>query len=370
MEIRFVKSVRPGLIALLCILSAACDSFGLGIPQTRDQDLAQYDQLEQMLQANRMAFATKDFSDARAFENTLFLYNYYGSYPGLHGYSKRTNTHVAYKFGVRLQQGYGYDASDELVVPVGLTVGELRAYAADQENTLKGMISLYSSLQYFFVSGGVVYVVTQDAMGTWLKKWTPGGPGVVPVRSLEDALGLSRVSRVGSFVIDGNVMMLFGGDDLDHLWRLDLDAQRATLMPALLANARDIDLRADGITYVASGGLYFIDTATKQQTKISDLIEDNPYRLNGTFADAHHFASSFARYGKYVIYRGMSGIFSYEIRANKIQPVLLDSRVAGPNNDGVTYLYPVVLKSGFLYVKGLQGAAGNTYEVDLNRVLR
>lgn len=367
MESRIVKYVRPGLLALFCTLAAACDPFAFGSTpgSSQKQDLAQYDQLELMLEANRTAFASNDFSNPYAVDNTLFLYNYYGSYPGLHGYNKRTGRHVAYKFGVRIEQGYGYAASDDLVLPRSyLSSKEIRAYAADQENTLLGSINIYS-LQQISVSGSAVYVVTKDETGTWLKKWAPGMADAVSVRSLDEATG-TRIGSISDFRIDGSVLLLIEGED-DRLWRLDLGAQRATLLPSLVKNAQDIDLRADGVMYVASSGLYFIDTATLQQTKISDLIEDNPYRINSTFADAHHFSANFARFGKYVIYRSRSGIFSYDRQANKIQPLLLDSR--GPTIDGVTHLYPVVVKGGFLYVKSLEGAAGNTYEMDLNKLL-
>ena len=95
----------------LLLLGAACDSFGSAV-QSPDQDRKQYDETEKALLINRTEFATQQYREPYAVENTLFLYDYGSTGVHLHGYNKPLNRHVDYTFTVINNDAYGFEASD------------------------------------------------------------------------------------------------------------------------------------------------------------------------------------------------------------------------------------------------------------------
>jgi hypothetical protein len=64
----------------------------------------------------------------------------------------------------------------------------------------------------------------------------------------------------------------------------------------------------------------------------------------------------------------MSGIFSYEMSADVVTPILLDPRLEPPER--LTYRYPQIVRSGDIFVQGLfsesgaVGADGPIYRVE------
>jgi hypothetical protein len=74
-----------------------------------------------------------------------------------------------------------------------------------------------------------------------------------------------------------------------------------------------------------------------------------------------------------VIYIGNMGVFAYDIKADKITPLLLSPVRADLRID---YRYPVALDNGELFVTGLTstsgatGADGPTYKLDLRAIVQ
>lgn len=365
MNARFANRLVLGLLcALFCGSESACDPGGAQSPAA---DSDQYKALEKQLLLNRVEFASKQYTDPVAAEGTLFLYNQAGSKPALHGYRKSANRHVDYTFPVPYGSLPGFKASDALVVPRNaLDSRTFDAYAADQPKALLGSITLNDFVDASCVFRGTVYLAVREASGTQLHKWIPGSP-TTPVLSLSGVTGRNPLGDVRAIGVTGSVLMLIADN---RIWKIDLGTQRATFVRDLSLIAGEIDLFPDGVLYTTFSDLVFIDATTMQETTLSERILDNAYRLNASFANAHYYVEGHARYGRYILYRGKSGIFAYDMTANLVQPVLLDPLPTSPKDEPVIYRYPVVLESGFLYVVGLQGFDGTIYEVDLNQVLR
>jgi hypothetical protein len=100
---------------------------------------------------------------------------------------------------------------------------------------------------------------------------------------------------------------------------------------------------------------------------------DSDYRLNESYDTAHRWSYDIARYGRWIVYIGGTGVFAYHLDEQRVVPVLLQPL---DEDMRISYRYPVVLEDGTLYVTGLTsysgsvGADGPVYRVDLNPSLR
>ena len=350
----------------LLLLGAACDSFGSAV-QSPDQDRKQYDETEKALLINRTEFATQQYREPYAVENTLFLYDYGSTGVHLHGYNKPLNRHVDYTFTVINNDAYGFEASDALVAPRNsLNSAEVAVYSTAQPQLRVDKATFGSDVDGIYLIGSTVYVVSRDQGTARLYQWTPGSASQM-LLSLQAATGLSQIGTVRRFKVQGTRMVFIEGYSI---WRLSLVDQRATRVMTLPAIFGSVQIHEDGVMYQSSGRLRFVDLESMQQTDLSDLIKESPYRLSSSFAEGHHFYDGYARYGRWVVYGGRSGIFAYHLDSGTIRPVLLNPRQTTVEVSPFTYRRPVTLKSGFMYVTGEQGNFGNVYEVDLGKALQ
>lgn len=362
---------RLPLVGIL-FFSTACDSFGSAV-QSPDQDLKQYDETEKALLANRTEFATQQYREPYAVENTVFLYDYGSSSVRLHGYNKPLNRHVDYTFTVINNDTYGFEASDALIAPVNsLSSAEVTVYTTAQPQLRVDKATFGSDVDGTYLIGSTVYVVARDqntGTGTGaarLYQWTPGSASQM-LLSLQAATGVSQLGTVRRFKVQGTRMVFIEGYSV---WKLSLTDQRATRVMTLPSIFGSVQIHEDGVLYQSSGKLRFVDIESMQQTDLSDLIKESPYRLSSRFADGHYFSDGYARYGRWVVYGGRSGIFAYHLDSGTIRPVLLNPRQTTQEVSPFTYRRPVTLKSGFMYVTGEQGNFGNIYEVDLGKALQ
>jgi hypothetical protein len=179
------------------------------------------------------------------------------------------------------------------------------------------------------------------------------------------------VGEFWAFGVSGNTMVFI---ESGRLWTLDIAANQATWLQndyQVSGNA-PVDFRSDGVMFTTDDALMYFDYAKNELIDVRARIDENPYKLNETFASASNWYTDYARYKNYVVYIGQSGVFAYDMVGDTITPVLLSPHSSEIRID---YRYPVVLDSGKLFVVGLTstsgatGAEGPNYMVDFASLL-
>src|SRR5262249_45608375 len=129
------------------------------------------------------------------------------------------------------------------------------------------------------------------------------------------------------------------------------------------------DFDAAGVLYSAATGPFWFPFATQQPVDVAAAIAASDYRLNPTFADAHHYDQGLARLNAHFVYISLHGDFTYDLDGHGVRPILL---MGGDDESGVTVEYrnPVVLEDGSIFLQALEstdgatGADGPIYRVD------
>jgi hypothetical protein len=346
-----------------CIASTAPDD-----PLEQQQaDLDHWNHLSEELDARRSEFLGRHVQELAAVGTTLFWLDTTSFNPKLMRYDGQTK--LAFGFSIGDGNSYNYRASTSLVVTAepGSDNVMYKAYAATAANSSIATTTFPkpagAKWSPYAVDGGSVFVLD----GTTLKKWLPGG-AVTTVTTLESA-GI-EAGELWDFGVSGTTMVLI---ESGRVWSIDLTANRATWLMNMTQAGGSVDFRPDGVLFDTATGLAFYDYAQKKLVDIKARIDANPFKVNNTFASAAKFNQDFARYKQWVLYIGQSGLFAYDMKADKITPVLLSPNRADLRVD---YRYPVALDSGEMFVTGLTstsgatGADGPTYRLDLRTIVQ
>lgn len=361
--LRPLAAVLFGLIGLIglagCLIAPS--SGGDDVDQTQ-QDVDHWNQLSVELDGRRTEFLGKHVQELAPVGSTLYWLDTTSFDPRLMRYDGQAK--LGYGFSIGHANNYNYRASASVVVSAepGSDVAIYRAYDARTSNGLLGVTSFPKPVgaqwSAYAVDGSSVYVMD----GTTLNKWQPGG-AVSTVTTLESA-GV-EAGEFWDFGVSGNTMVFI---ESGRVWSMDLAANKATWLMNMYEAGGSVDFRPDGVLFDTAKGLSFFDYAQQKLIDVRAKIDANPFAINHTFASATHYLQDFTRYKQHVIYVGQMGVFAYDMKADKITPILLSPNRADLRVD---YRYPVALDNGEMFVTGLTstsgavGSDGPTYKVDL-----
>ncbi|HEY5943849.1 MAG TPA: hypothetical protein VIV40_00080 [Kofleriaceae bacterium] len=332
------------------------------VDQTQ-RDVDHYNELSAQLDMRRTEFLGRDVQELAAAGSTLYWLDTTNLDPRLMHYDGHDK--LAYGFSIGDANHYNYRASASVVVTAepGSDAAIYRAYDATVANRLLGETSIPKPVgaqwSAYAVDSTFVYIMD----GTTLKRWQPGTTPTV-VTTLESA-GVSA-GEFWDFGVAGNTMVFI---ESGRVWSMDLVANKATWLMNMTEAGGSVDFRPDGVLFDTATGLAFYDYAQHTLIDMRAKIDANPFKINNTFASAAHYYQDFTRYKQWLIYIGQSGVFAYDMKADKITPLLLSPNRADLRVD---YRYPVALDSGEMFVTGLTstsgatGADGPTYKLGLS----
>lgn len=337
-------------------------------------DLDQWNMLSSEYDGRRTMFLGTNVQDLAAVGNQLFWLDTTNFDPKLDRYDDTTKKKNAYSFSIGDSNTVNYRASASFVVTADPMPDPpvYHAYDANSGNEV-GTTTLPrppgAQWSAYAVSGSTVYFIDNSVPGqTTLERWIPGNGSPTPVTTLESAG--AEVGEFMDFDVSGNTMVFI---ESGRIWKMDIAQNQATWLMNKTEVDGAVDFRPDGVMFSAAEGLMFFDYQRNDLVNVSDLINQNPYQVNATYATAAKYQQDFARWKGYVVYVGAMGLFAYDMQNDAITPVLLS-----PISDSlrVDYRYPVALDDGTAFVTGLTsndgatGADGPTYQIDLNGILK
>lgn len=378
------------LVAAVALSAASC-GFGFGLdpqcascdPSIKAQEALQrdqqaYDSMEAQLTRGRQSFLSKAYSYPRAAGNAFFFYSFPGWDAVLHRFEPVTGQRTDYAFSIGSgADGANYRASERWVVTAqrdGLTVTYI-AYDTTQPKREGGRLVVDAPKSEerwwaYAISGDAVFLVTRepDSSTLWLNRWVVGG-------TLERLFSIQQAthSTLGEFLdfdVDGDTLVFIEGG---RLWRGSIANRTAQWLHNEKEISGSVDFSDDAVLWEGADGLHAFWTTTGQSVDVSKLINESSYRFNDTFPTIHRYDGDFTRWQDWVVYEAASGIFAFHLKSMEIRPVVLAPRVSDVR---ITYRYPVALKSGALFVTGLEsssgsvGADGPIYRVDLAAALQ
>jgi hypothetical protein len=367
-------------LALVALAGPAGCAPGAGAPSAGDPDaeVAAWNQLVAQLDAGRTVFPAAIGDTAVADGDRLFWLDESGDPPVLARFDDTTATTLRYGFSVGDADHSNFRVSASLVVtadPLSSPV-VYRAYDAGAADSPRGMTTLPdppragTRFAAYAVDGDTVYFIDDSTPGsTALLRWAPGtGAAPAAVTTLESAG--ATVGELQDFIVSGTVAAVI---ESGHLWKLDIAANRATWLMNTTEADGAFDLRSDGVMFTSGARLLFFDFGKDALTDVSALIDANGYQPTPAFPDGARYLQDFARWKTSVVYVGQSGLFAYDLAADRVTPLLLS-----PMRDDlrIDYRNPVVLDDGKAFVTGLTssdgalGADGPTYAIDLDTRLR
>jgi len=358
---------------LLVAMAAGCTAPGpVGGDDDDDQaaDLAEYDALQQALDGARTELAGDTAMEPATDGTRVFWLEFPGADPVLHGFDTATGAAMTYGFSIGPGDQYNYRTSSTAIATAVRDGDDVRysIYRATAPDQLIDQLVIPAPTDgqrwwAYALAGDLLYVMTTGAETT-LVRYPPGGPPA-PVTTLESA-GCA-VGELWDFAIKGTRAIVI---ESGRIWSVDLPANAATW----LGNASEATAaiaEADAVVIRTATGPLLYRYATATLTDLGAEIAASPYRLNPTFAAAHHYLQDIARYRDWFVYVAQAGVFAYNLDDGELRPVLLSPR------DGVRidYRYPGATTDGSLFVTGLTstdgavGADGPLYRVDLTRTL-
>lgn len=379
---------RAALVVLACLVFAGClpntpdpspISYG-GTDGASQADQEKYDAIRRQLEAHRAKALDDSAMELEAHGNVLFWKTYPGMAPQLHSHDADHDTTVDYAFGIGVSDDNDFRASSGIVATAKLGGDKVRyelfdARAANEPRGAVGFDAPSDEQKYwaYAVSGAALYVITTgDSHTIW--KVGAGESQATKLFTLEEA-GID-VGIFMDFAVENTTLMLV---ESGRLWRLDLQTREATPMRNETEISGTVSFELDGVVWEEATALRFFDY---QENVVRDLgaeLQGLAYAITSSHASAHFFASrtsgpSHCRYGDWLVYTSGAGIFAYNLRSHAVQPVLLDTQ---NETDGrITYVNPVALRDGTLFVTGLSsssgsvGAEGPVYRVELSDVLK
>ena len=343
-----------------CLFGSSGSRPGSGAADRQAADIAAYEALQAQLDAHRTQALPKSATLAQAVGNRLFYLTFQTFDPALHSLLPATSEQRTYGFAIGSGDRYNYQANGSLVVTAEARGGTAvySAYRADAEATLVGQLEVPAPAdeQRWWaygvdqaVGGTAVYVVTTGARTT-LNRWVPGqATALEPVLVLEDT-----GAQVGEFwelgVDDRTVLFVESG----RLWRLDLVTKRSVWLnrDATEVNGT-VTFGRDGVFYTSAAGPHYV-AADGTLVDIAARLKAASYRLNETYAAAHHYSQDLTNHGQIAVYVGNHGLFAYDLPGDRVWPILLNPR----GDVRVDYRRPTVMDDGTLFVTGLQSTSG------------
>ncbi|MBS1122045.1 MAG: hypothetical protein H6Q90_4273 [Deltaproteobacteria bacterium] len=360
-----------GVISLSCaILTSGClFSGGPGSGDDADpvaRDSAQYDRLTSQLEIHRTPFLGEEADELQAATQRIFWLEYPVFDPTLHS---AKGPRIDYSFALGTEGNYR--ASDTLVVTATRTGDTVayRAYAADT-GTSRGELALPAPADgqvwwAYAVASDTVYLVTTGSSTTVLR-WVPGAEPQTEVVLEDVGVDVGEFQDVGVF---GRHMLFI---ESGRLWELSLATHVATWTGNTQQITGGISTDGIGVLYTAADGPYYLTFGGGTPRDLRAEIAASDYRLNATYATIHTYASQAVLSHQHVVYKGQSGVFVFDLKSQRVAPVLLEPRASTPR---IVYIDPQILDDGTIYLTGLEsdsgavGAEGPVYSLQLADVL-
>lgn len=344
-------ALAPGLVG--------CVFLGGGGPgdtsttgNTQEQDIAQYESTQSLLEQHREVFK-KNAMEPAGVENRLFWLQFPGFDPTLHSYDATTDQEVHYTFPIGSGDKYNYRASEKIVVTAE-TGGDkviYHAYDIAKPEESLGELALPTPgagvrwWAYAPDQGNMYYVTTEAAATLW--KWTPGDAAAKMLFTLQETG--AEIGELWDFGVDGNTMIFI---ESGRIWSLDIAAKKSVWLKNE-TESTSAYWDSDGVLFSTAKGPFFYSYGSGSLTDIPAAIESSGYQLNDTYKSVHLYNQDLARNKSAVGYIGNSGFFTYDMSTKSVKPILLNAR-----DNSVTYRYPVILANGTMFVQGLESTSG------------
>lgn len=334
------------------------------------QNIDEYEHLQAQLEQNRTEFMSSGY-ELNGIGNRLLWLDFTYFDPTLWSYDTTTQQKVHYKFSIGTGNAYGYRVSDKLVATAEVTGNGVTYHLYDitQPNTEIGSLPLSApgngvKWNAYAPDSTSLYYVEQDLQnGYALYRWTPGQAQATQVLTLSDATG-AQLGEFWDFIVDGNWMVFI---ESGRVWALDLTTKKATWVGNKTESQSGITTK-NGVMVNTATGPFFYSYSTKVLRDIGAAIKASGYSLNSTYSSIHEYEYDGTIHGDSVYgYVGNSGLFTFDLNAGDVKPMLLNGR-----DNSVIYRYPVFLDNGSVFVKGLlsesgaTGADGPIYQVNWN----
>jgi hypothetical protein len=353
----------------------ACGAGGAADEQTVEEDIAEYEDLQKNLEEKRTVFVETPAQDFYAAGNTLYWVEVGGGNPLLRSFDDSSKTRTNYTFKVYLS-GVGapnpvdtinYEASSTMIASMNVLDGA-NVYEPGSPEKLLGKLTLPAPAfgqrwWAYSVSGNDLYVVIVDNNSGKhvLQKWTPGQANPTEIASLDDLIAPNTIGEFHDFAVDGTTLIF---DEGFRIWMADLADPKAKWVQ----NDKHIgsaNFYEGGAVYSQGQEFFRYDMASDSRENINEKIKAG-YSMNKTYAQIHYPTgdAGWCKYRNKVVYRGSYGIFAYDIKSEKVTPLLLDAR-----DNSVVYRDSTAVDTGTLFVKGLHsksgaiGADGPTYSL-------
>lgn len=300
------------------------------------------------LDQRRSKFAGRDVGKTITTGKCLVWADYRKAEPTLHGFVPTTEQRLGYGSAASVSGGAVFRASDEIIATVEFGGGMLHchAYDASQANRELGQLSLDApsggiKWYAFAVDKGAVYLV-REGTKTELIRWIPGG-AMTPVLTFEE-IGLG-VAIFEDFAVQGSVLLLV---ESGRLWHVDLAKRTATWVRNETEVSGTVSFDAHTVLYQSASGPFWYDIGAGTTFDVAAAIDENPWKLNDTFANAHHYAGSATLVGDSVLYHGQTG-------KDETEPVVLEPHDFEGRLD---YANPIGVGPRDVFVVGLESESG------------
>jgi hypothetical protein len=359
------RSYLSHSLSLAAIVLAACTTRSNGGDAT-DQDIAQYQTLQQQLDTHRTQFLPTGTWAPASLDHTLFWTdNGNGAYPTLSSYDEQSGARVAYQFSIgdATAGTVNYRASEDLIVTTDAS-NVYQVYATGQANQSVGQFSMTPPSDdeqwwAYAVDGSNVYVMTTGS-STELLRWQPGDSAPTSLFALE-SYGIT-VGELWDFDISGNDLVVI---ESGQVWHLDLTSYASVAVPAQnqLDPNNPISFDGSGILFTEQGGqagdLVYYSLPAATLTDVSAAIAASSFVINPTFAQAHYYQQNGildVLTANRVDYIGEMGMFAFDLGSGKVTPLLLSPEQTDLTID---YVSPSPLASGDIYVVGFTSNEGD-----------
>jgi hypothetical protein len=365
-----VTARRVSLLAPLVLTLVGCQPLAPdgsdgsdGGQSTTDNDVSQYNALEQMLQAGRTVLVPSNDgpSTPSPLNSQLFYIEFpdeMPTQPTLHRYDDTGHSTLNYTFGIGTTDQdtpYNWSSSATLVTTVDTSQGTpvLLAYNANDAKTAVGSLTLPDPAageiyQANTLDGNDAYYI-DDSGDPVLVLWVPS-QGTTTTNVLTfSKVGVDATEAL-SFTVSGNMLLL--EDAMGALWSIDIAAQKATSI-GNTTEATGGSYDSSAFLYTTgsgtSAGLFYYDFSTGKTTDVAAAIASSTYALNSTYSMIHHYSSGGAVQNGVVYYIGEGfGLYAFNMSTKAVTPLLL-----APQDDSVEYQSPSILDDGTLIVLGV-----------------